>query len=123
MSSTLLEVPQSASRLVAISGVFTDDNPDATTSTSELTPTVMIDMQTMDLIEFEVTVEDLMKCLTEVKSDSNRLSILHYFLVHESDLDYIEEVILTHDTRGETCGLKSILFFRYCQFYLKNRRI
>ncbi|KAL0278879.1 UNVERIFIED_CONTAM: hypothetical protein PYX00_000557 [Menopon gallinae] len=93
MSSSLLEVPQSASRLVAISGVFTDDNPDTTASTSELTPTVMIDMPTMDLIEFEITVEDLMKCLTEVKSDSNRLSILHYFLVHESDLDYIEEIL------------------------------
>lgn len=90
MNGTLSMVPQSASRLVVIKGEFTEFSPSE--DDTELLPTIMIDLLTMDLVEFEVSVEDLMNCLTTVESTTNKLSILHYLLIHASDFESVEEV-------------------------------
>lgn len=90
MSGILSMVPRNASRLIAIKSEFTEIK--RTEEDTELFPAVMVDLCTMDLIEFEISNDDLINCLTMMESVSNRLSILHYFLVHAGDFDAVEEV-------------------------------
>lgn len=52
----------------------------------------MLDLLTLDLLEVDVTDQDLIHGFQTITSDLNRLAILHYFLVHANDLDLIEEV-------------------------------
>ncbi|KAK6623966.1 hypothetical protein RUM44_010823 [Polyplax serrata] len=91
MSGILSMVPRNASRLIAIKSEFTEIK--RTEEDTELFPAVMVDLCTMDLIEFEISNDDLINCLTMMESVSNRLSILHYFLVHAGDFDAVEEAL------------------------------
>lgn len=90
MNGTLSLVPESSSRLVAINGDFEESL--SCEGYPGLAPAIMIDLATMDLIEFEIVSEDLLSCLSKVDSVSNKLSILHYFLVHLGDFESVEEV-------------------------------
>lgn len=90
MNGVLSMVPQSASRLVTIKGEFTEST--VFEDDTELLPTIMIDLNTMDLLEFEIDVEDLMTSLSTIESMNNRLSILHYLLIHAVDFERVEEV-------------------------------
>lgn len=85
----LAAVANPSARLVSLKGDFTDRSP---SSSDALAPAIMLDLVTLELLEVEVTSQDLLAGFQNIMSDSNRLAILHYFLVHVGDLGMVEEV-------------------------------
>lgn len=75
-------------RLITLRGEFAETIP----ANESLTPEIMLDLLTLDLLEVDVTDQDLLNGFQTITSDLNRLAILHYFLVHANDLDLVEEV-------------------------------
>lgn len=67
--------------------------------TSHLVPllqygnTVTVDLPSLDLIPLTVTTSHLIETFKNDHSLENQLAILHYFLVHQGDLETISEVI------------------------------
>ncbi|PNF19513.1 hypothetical protein B7P43_G02331 [Cryptotermes secundus] len=67
--------------------------------TSHLVPllqygnTVTVDLPSLDLIPLTVTTRHLIETFKNDHSLENQLAILHYFLVHQGDLETISEVI------------------------------
>ena len=77
MSCTLAGVPSYASHLVPL---------------LQYGNKVTVDLPTLDLIPLTITTNHLVETFKSNHSLENQLAILHYFLVHQADLETVGEV-------------------------------
>ncbi|XP_069681884.1 protein pigeon isoform X1 [Periplaneta americana] len=79
MSCTLPGIPSHTSHLVPL---------------LQYSNTVTVDLPTLDLIQLTVTTGHLVETFKSDHSLENQLAILHYFLVHQGDLETVSELLM-----------------------------
>lgn len=70
-------------------------------------PDLAIDAATLDIVQLRIESDLLINAFKSDNSLENRTAILHYFLVHEYNMDAVFEVIIYH---SETYMLLSISY-------------
>lgn len=76
--------------------LMNNDIPGVPTSASHMVPLLgcltMVDLPTLDIVELSIPTAQLVNTFKVNQSLDNRLSILHYLLVHLGDLETVAEV-------------------------------
>ncbi|KAF2885779.1 hypothetical protein ILUMI_20414 [Ignelater luminosus] len=70
---------------------------------------MVLNLVTLDIVDLTVTNNQLIQTFKSDTALENRLSILHYFLVHNADVDVVIELLMSQIEKSISSGLPQLL--------------